>query len=336
MKYDAAVRAFPVIRQSALSAFDACALEAFFDETFGNYHTHPQGRGSIFHAVAAETLREMVRNDERVADIDMVHDILEQQLAQREPGPDGVMPVPMKEIAELRITTKKWALDNSFRIENIVSIEERYNHVLGYPDPVTGEAVARVVTGQPDLLLIDEAQDATVVDWKDTWGLPPESEISAGGFFQQRFYAMLVFGAYPSVQTVTLREFYPRYSQRREATIGREKFAELEAEFAALVERFDRAWTDHIESGAGEPINAEDGRALPIALTAFPPSPGAHCTYCKMPEHCPIMPEARGEGSITNAEQASAASGRLLVAKAIVKKEGASLRAWSRKTDRCR
>lgn len=333
--YSEARAAFPIIRQSALAAFDSCELASFFDQTFGNYHTHPQGRGSIFHATVAECLRIMIENDRRTMadDVDLAYDILEEQLRQQKPGPDGRLPVPMDQIAELRITVKKWAIDNAFSIENIVGVEDRYNMTLQYQDPETGEVVDRVVSGQLDVLMIDPLDDAVVIDWKDTWALPGPSEISEGGFFQQRFYAMLVFAAYPAVQTVTLREFYPRYSEARTATIERVKLPDLIAEFSALVERFDATWQSHLEPPTPEEmpaeletIDADDTDRHPADAPAFNPSPGSHCSYCKMPERCPLLPDARGAGSVTNREQAEEAAGQILVSKAVVKKQTDALK----------
>ena len=334
--YELARAAFPKVRQSLLSNFDSCELASFFDHTFGDYHTHPQGRGSIFHRTAAECLRLMVQNDERTIDVDTAYGVLEEQLRQHDAADDGNgrLPVPMDQIAELRITVKKWALDNSFTIENIVSVEDRYETAVPYIDPATSEVVQRVLTGQPDVLLIDPAGDATVIDWKDTWALPGESSISEGGFFQQRFYAMLVFTAYKAVQTVTLREFYPRFSEARTATIGREDLPELQSEFSALVERFDAAWTAHILSQDTMDDVTDDDAApleqLPLAPAEFNPSPGSHCSYCKMPERCGILPDARGSGSVTSLEQAEVAAAQHLVAKAVVKKTGDALRNWTR------
>lgn len=320
MSRAAAVAAFPTVRQSYLAAFDRCERAAFLDHEFADYHTHAQGRGSLFHATAAECLRLMVVHNTPVIDVDLAYDILEEQIRQHDTPPGDRLPVPARELAELRITVKKWATDNSFSVHNVVGIEERLQHEVHYV--LDGEVIPRTLTGQLDVLLIDASGEATVIDWKDTWALPGPSDVSEGGYFQQRFYAMLVFAAYPAVHTVTLREFYPRYSEARTATIGREKLPDLEAEFSALVDRFDAAWEAHLTD---PPERAE---VEPWVAPAFAPSPGAHCSYCTMPERCPIMPHARGAGSVTDEAAAEDAAAQLLVAKAIVKKNTDALKAW--------
>lgn len=330
--YELARAAFPEVRQSLLANFDSCELSSFFDETFGDYHTHPQGRGSVFHRTVARCIRLMVENGEHTIDVDMAYAELEEALRQE--GEDERLPVPMDMVAELRITVKKWALENSFRIENIVSVEERYYCTVTYIDPETQEVVDRKLTGALDVLLIDAENEAIVIDWKDTWALPGPSEISEGGFFQQRFYAMLVFINYPSVQRVTLREEYPRYGEAREATIERPSLPELMAEFSALVQRFDAAWTAHIASRAELPVEEDETgitiKQLPIAPGEFAPSPGAHCSYCKMPERCPLLPAVRGAGSVTTREEAETAAAQYMVASAVRKKLGDALRAFTK------
>src|SRR6202012_5726323 len=87
-----------------------------------------------------------------------------------------------------------------------------------------GELRERVITGTLDCLLFEPPDGAVVLDWKDTWALPPmpkEAEaqgfddeelkgLSYHGYFQQRWYAYLVLRNYPRIERVTLREFYHR------------------------------------------------------------------------------------------------------------------------------
>jgi hypothetical protein len=51
-----------------------------------------------------------------------------------------------------------------------------------------------------DALMLEGTYDehAIVLDWKDMWKLPPETEVGFGGYFQQRFYAYLIFANYPT------------------------------------------------------------------------------------------------------------------------------------------
>ncbi len=138
-------------------------------------------------------------------------------------------------------------------IADLVDVEQRLNCTVHYPDGHGGH-VERVLTGALDALFVEgaEADHAIVLDWKDTWGIPGPQEVSFGGYFQQRMYALLVMRNYPSVQRCTLREVYPRFAPGepedpgypmnvRQATVWRSDLEEVEAELVALVERFDRA-----------------------------------------------------------------------------------------------
>ena len=156
-----------------------------------------------------------------------------------------------------------------------------------------------------------------MVDWKDSWALPPQKSLSSEGYFQQRFYAALVMLRYPSIEKVTLREHYVRYSESRESTVFRSQLADILEEISALCERWDRTW----EHGKW-PL--KDGEELKL----FTPSPGAHCTYCPAPGKCPIFPAARVSGAITDAETAEVWAAEQIVAKSAVKQRDAALKAW--------
>lgn len=150
---------------------------------------------------------------------------------------------------------------------------------------------------------------AIVLDWKDTWGIPGPQEVSFGGYFQQRFYAWLVLNQphYKSIEKLTLREFYVRYSEPREAVVWRNQLDDITMEMAALVERFDRA----------------------VETKVFVPTPGKHCSYCLRPTACPIPKNVRGAGKIETQEEAERAARRLIVATAIVNQEKDALNAWA-------
>ena len=178
---------------------------------------------------------------------------------------------------------------------------------MRYPHPMGG-TVPRKLTGKLDATILEESEDGMVViDWKDTWGMPPETEVSFEGYFQQRFYAWLIFANYPSITRVTLREFYARFSATREATVTRADEPELHSELSALAERFDRSWTERV----------------------FPASPGKHCNYCIRPGACPIPEFARGDGRIIDEAAAEDFARQLIVGEQVVKGARAALRAYS-------
>lgn len=334
--YPKAIESFPEIRQSLLSAFDACALETKFEIEYRHgWSTHPQARGQLFHRFAARALEAMNSMDEGQIEVDValaiLHEVLRQDDIDREcpecgtteiePGVDhgdrrcanghlfetDLVNVPMAHVKDLYWIVKKWASENEFDIANLVDIEKRLVANVRYV--VDGIGVERLLTGQLDALLVEGDYDdhAIVLDWKDTWGLPSPTDVSFEGYFQQRFYGWLVMRNYKPIEKVTLREYYVRRSVVREATIWREQLDDIEAELSALAERFDRS----VEEGT------------------WVPTPGKHCSYCPRPTACPIPRFARGEGRITDEKDASERARQLIVAQAIVKQNTEALAAWA-------
>jgi hypothetical protein len=338
--FPAAVERFPRIRQSWLSTFDNCALASQFETQFGEgWSSHPAARGQIVHRTLARCLKIMWERNEPYIPVDValaeLDDVIRQADVAIDEMGDEIVSIPVREIAEARITVKTWAMHTSWPVGDFAGIEKRLHTTLSYPDGDGGQ-VARMVTGRLDLLLILESgEHAFVIDWKDTWGIPSErlgvtrvdaedpfegDNISEEGYFQQRFYALLVLHHYPRVQRVTLQEFYPRYSSgkvldrkgrpinpKREATVNRWQLGDIEAEMRALVERFDRAY--------------HTGR--------FRPAPGSHCSYCLRPEACTIFPAAKGVGRISSPAEAERMAGRLNVLDALKRQTTKALRAWS-------
>jgi hypothetical protein len=363
--YPTARERFPRLRQSLLSDFDNCALTSHFGLMFeGGWTSHPAGRGQLVHRTLARCLELMEEYGEAKATVDVALEVFEEVLAQRDypldpddPMGDHVVNLPLREIAEARITVKTWAHYQSYTVEDFAGIEKRLSIVLdAYPDTEGGEWIKRELSGKLDLLLIRD-DHATVVDWKDTWGIPSERlkikggvivggydedeaapsgpNISEEGYFQQRFYALLIFLTYPRIQRVTLREFYPRYASGavldrdnrpinpvREATVDRIALPEIEAEMRALVERFDRSREAYAKRRRRR---QKEERARRV----FTPSPGSHCYYCANPDECPIFPRARQEGRISSPEEAELYAGRLQVVRAVGRQIGKALRAFS-------
>lgn len=336
--YPKALERFPKIRQSTLSAFDSCSLAAKFESDYRRgWSTHPQARGQTFHRTAAACLRTMSRLGEPSIPVDAalahLHDSLRQvdvdricpacgsgkikrgvKDGMRTCGACGcrfeteLMNLPMKEVKELRMVVIKWANDNSWDIENLVDVEHRLDADVEYPDPAGG-SIRRTVTGQLDAMFIAPEQEdhAIVLDWKDTWGMPGPTDVSFGGYFQQRMYGWLLMRNYPSIQRVTLREFYVRYSEPREVTLWRDSLDDVEQEFSALVERFDRS----IHEGA------------------FTPTPGKHCHWCMRPTACPVLPEARGYGRVRTESESVVMTRQLVVAQAAVEQARNALMGWA-------
>jgi hypothetical protein len=339
--FPAAMQRFPRLRQSQLAVFDACALSSRFDmDLRSGWSSHPAARGQIVHRTIAKCLADMVAQGESRVPINVALQIFEEVLRQHdvpmepdEPMGDHVVSLPLREIASARVTIRTWAKYSRYDIEKIAGIEKRLRTTLSYPDPAGG-SVERELTGKLDLLLID-GTTATVVDYKDTFGIPPEGldrdghneeetpegdNISEQGFFQMRVYSLLVGDTYPRIERVVMREVYPRYlsgnaldrkgrpiNPVRQATIERYVLPEIRAEMSALVERFDRS----VETGV------------------FRPAPGSHCSYCPRPDACTIFPTARAEGRIGSLEEAEKVAGRLNTLDALKKQSTKALRAWA-------
>jgi hypothetical protein len=336
--FPASLERFPTLRQSRLSTFDKCALQAHFEEEYRHdWSGHPQARGQILHRVLARAMRTMYEQQSRSIETDVILELLFDTLAQGDidqecpscgaeiverhggrvkcaRGHDhrsSFVNIPFSEIKDLRWEVVKFAKlteDQPILIENLVDIEHRLRGELAYTG-TDGEPIRRVLTGQLDVLFLagEEEDEAVVIDYKSTWDLPAPSEVGFEGYFQQRFYAWLVMVNYPAIQSVTTREHYTRFSATREATVTRNELEYIEAELAALAYRFDKAF-------------GEDD---------FPPSPGRHCQLCPRPAACPIFPGVRQEGMITDDDMARRIAGEALVAKAAYEQRQKALKAWT-------
>jgi hypothetical protein len=332
--YPKAIADFPKVRQSLLATFDACGLATRFElEHRQGWSSHRAALGQIVHRTLARCFEAMEDAGEEQIPVDVAMTIYDEVIRQADVPLEGDhlgdedVPIPLRLIAEGRIIVKTFALYTRWSVSDFVGIERRYDTILTYPDG-NGGHVERVFTTKPDLVMIGPSgEHATVVDHKTGWGLPPEhpdtvgdDALSEGGYFQQRAHALVVFRAYPRVQRVTSREFYPRYasgtvtdrkgqplSPVREATIDRWALPEVEAEMSALIERFDRAYESSV----------------------WRPSPGTHCAYCVRPEACTIFPGARVEGRIGSQVEAERLAGRLQVLDALKRQTTKALRAWS-------
>ena len=338
-----ALKAKPTLRQSLLGSFDNCALSTKFEMTYRKgWDSHPQGRGQLTHRTLARCLEEMHRQGETKIEVDVARAILHEVLRQEdvdkvchEPGCDelarflpltkrpkngkpllcpkghrhysDVVNVPMEQVKDLYWIVTKWAHENAFDVANLIDVERRLEVPISYPNP-KGGMVERRLTGQLDALLLDAADPShgIVLDWKDTWALPPVTEVSFEGYFQQRFYALLVMRNLRNISKLTLREFYVRFSEPREVTIFREDLDSIEQEFSALAERFDRAFETN----------------------NWKPTPGKHCNFCPRPAKCPIPVFVRDEGRIIDADHAAKVAAQLLVAEIVVSKSKAALKAY--------
>jgi len=307
--YPKALEEFPRVRQSTLSDYDECGLMSLFERRYRKtFSDAASGRGIIWHRAAAKMLREMAAHGEERIEVDVALAIMLETLRQADVPIADMVNVPMSEIHDLLWMTKKFASETQWNIAGLVDIEQRLDTVVRYPNPYGGQ-VDRVFTGQLDALFAEgeNLEHGIVIDWKTGWWLPPPSEISESGFFQQRAYALLGFKNHAPLTSITLREFYPRYSQPRQATLYRDQLDEIELTMSALIERFDRS----------------------VEEETWHPSPGNHCGHCPRPTACPIFPTARRRGRIRNAEEAEEVVAQILVAEKAIKQNKEAAKAWA-------
>lgn len=329
MSLDEVIAGLPMVRHSLMAKFDDCPLSCYFELKLAQgWSTHPQARGTIFHRFAAEALREMKRQDSKGIPKGVALAILEEVLEQRDVHPTERVRVPLREIPLLRMAASKFAKDNEFTIRNIVDVEKRLTAPLSYVDD-EGTIRERMLTGQLDVLVADRENDkgAIVIDWKDTWGLPPERKaddrdaaeagLSYHGFFQQRFYGWLVMKTYRDIDKVTLREFYPRRSKARPAAIYRKDLERVEKELSNIVLELDRC----LASGKPKKLEFPD-------VAPWNPQPGKHCFYCVAGHRCPIEVDAREAITVRTPDEARDAVARLQVAEAVRKSHRGALRPY--------
>jgi len=306
------------LRRTMLEKLDECALSAKFELDGTPFNTHPQAAGILFHRAMAEILRTMMRQGEQEIPSQEAVEILYEAARQRDVPPAERVRCSWRDLALVRLGVVKCVTDNRFSIEKIVSIEERLTVPIVYVDD-QGEIVTREISGQPDVLLAELADTAVILDWKLTWALPPErktptdhdqqfgSHVSYEGYFQQRFYALVVMRTYPQIQRVRLREYYPLRGKVRVATVTRERLEHIEREMALLVYEHDR-------------LVREQG--------PWRPSPGKHCGYCRAPIKCPLTPEEKAEGAIISNEMAERYAAEREVADEVRKRRTEALKVW--------
>jgi hypothetical protein len=270
--------------------------------------------------------------------------ILLETCHQRGVPTDDIVRVPMRQMPELRMAVDKFAKDNSFSTEKIVDIERKLSAEITYADE-HGEVRRRTITGTLDCLLFDppaegKAAGAVVIDWKDTWALPPvpqdnESQgyddeelkgLSYHGYFQQRWYGYLVMRAYSNVHRVTLREFYPRKTKVRKATVHRHQMETIEQEIGVVVHALDRA----LMQGKPNLTVGADGMVDIDELAWWKPQPGKHCGFCNKPTACPIEEDVRvaNGGAATSQKMIETLAARWLVADRIRKLAREAIKAW--------
>lgn len=317
---DEVIAAYPAYRQTLLSNMDNCALSVRFDLEAIDTTNAVQARGIIFHRFAAEYLRTLKATGQTTMPHEEVMQILVEASRQRDVPDDRLVVVPARERRLLRIAALSLGGMN-LDMRRLIAVEEKLETTVRYDHPEHGP-VERTISGTPDAILADPPNGAVILDWKTAPSAPAAQKtdehgnhvqshwtgdhehVSYQGYFQQRFYAMLMLDNYPSAERATLREYYPIPRESRNATVPRDALEHVRTEMAVIVEHLDRA----LEGGSDGPV--------------WLPSPGKHCGYCSRPASCPIEREARAiEGGIASDAHAERIAAEVAVAD-VVRTEG--------------
>jgi hypothetical protein len=312
------VEVFPAYRQSLLGEVDNCALSALFDLQGYPYTTAEQARGIIFHRFAAEMLRTLSASGETQMPHEEVMRILYEASAQRDVPPQARVVVPARQRRMLLIAALALA-DIRLDMSRLISVEERLFTTVRYDGP--DGPVERLISGQADALLADPPNGGGCLDWKTAPSAPAKGEqphwtgdhlhVSYEGYWQQRFYALLIMDNYPMMDYVKFREYYPIPRESREALIPREALEHIRQEITLVVEFLDRALMGGSEAGE------------------WRPSPGKHCAWCRRPQDCPIERSARAtRGGVTDADQAAKIGAETVLAKTVYDEGREAMKAW--------
>lgn len=291
------------LRQSLARAFDECPQAAKWSAENPDFTTPPQALGSAFHLVAEEILRTLKVTGERALKGRGDEGGTEEALAiMREVLASDECPhLDVEQQADLRWMVLLFSR-HEWSANRIVAIEERLFWDVPCPD-----GVVRTLTGTPDLLVLNPPAGVIIPDFKTGWAMPPAPRdgdwskqggrpyLSDRGTFQLDVNGFLVMKNYPAIEHATLREFHIRLDETREAVLRRDELEHVEHRIGLLLMRLDRTLTGELEPEARS---------------------GKHCSYCPKPQECPIPPDERGEGKITDDDVAAAVARRLPVVEA--------------------
>lgn len=302
-------------------------------------------RGSLMHAAIAETLRTLWRSNEpRFESTEDVIAILREVHSR---GPWIVTPADMFGVRHSDGTTAQRGI-----VQMIASFAEehwtpsRFWVIEGAEMPFVGESrmtaeiicpdgEVRMLSGAPDLIIAAPPSGAIIIDHKQSMAKPttprepppdgrPIEGIQymtdpAGDYFQLIAYGYLAMRAFPSIQTVTLKEMSWRWmGNPRVATIRRDDLEHIEPYLATLMMQFDQA--------------IREGECSEVAQ----PRAGSMCQKrCSVKRSCPIPREERGVGSVHDEASADAEAKRWHVVKALDPDQRAALKAIHAETGYC-
>lgn len=306
-----------VYRQSLLRGFTICPRRTKHgllvgDDMVTGWVERYGDLGTAFHEFAAEYLRTLYRQGQGQMPTQEAVEVMYEVL--------GRLPftLPFEQLDELRWLVLGFC-DLLWNPKRILALEETLTAEIVCPD---GEV--RTLKGQPDVLLADPPDWLIVADYKSGRGRPrgPRTEPEVGevveerkylsDLFQGDVYSLLALRRYPTAQGVIFRELHLRSGQIRQGRLTREQLEHVERKLAVVMMNLDRA----ISGGEDSPLWA--------------PRPGSHCTrQCPVVRSCPIPFEQRGDGAISDADDAHNAARRFAVLEGERKALIEQIKAWS-------
>jgi hypothetical protein len=303
-----------VVRQSTLRSYDQCPRRAVAEaqREFSDYSHPPAALGTAFHMVAEEMLRTMrATGNARIPSEEAI--VIMREVIARPDCPH----LSVDLLRELRIVVVQFS-----RLEwpapRVIALEERLWAEVPCPD-----GIVRRITGKPDVLIADPPGGAVCLDYKVSWAVPATPRdgdytrdqgrryLSDRGIFQLDTNGLLIMRSYPAIGRVSLREYYPRLNEFREAWLDRDELEHVERHLGLLAMRFE-------QSMAG--------------LLVPEPRPGRWCSHCPVSRACPVPQEDRGVGVIDTEELANAEAARWDVIKTLGEQQRKALKAWHEET----
>lgn len=283
-----------VMRQSTLATWSRCTLSALFELEMGERYSHEMSRGSLAHRALAEIVQTLWRSGESKMPPGEGNVILDEVLAQVGVPSRDVLVIPSEERIHLRKFVTRLCEDWSWDAHRILAVERRFDMPIECPD-----GVVRILTGQPDVLMVGAPDELVVTDAKSGYGPPktprtddpkdPRAYLTDRGHYQLDAYGLLGMYHYPRAQRCTLREIHPlapEERQERSAELRRENMDEVALLIGADLMNLERALTEGKDS------------------EIWKPTPGRQCSWCVKRSACPRANDERQVGQIENQAQA--------------------------------
>jgi hypothetical protein len=303
-----------VVRLSTLRTFDQCPDRGVREArwTFNDYSHSPAALGTAAHMVMEEMLRTLWRQGEDRMPTQEVVEIMREVTARPDCPHLSVAQLRDLRVIVLQLARVPWPA------KRLVALEERLWADVPCPD-----GKRRKITGRPDAVFASPPHGAAIVDLKTSWAVPPAPRgddatrdngrpyLSERGTFQLDVQGLLIMRAFPAINHCTLREYYPRLNEIREATLERDDLEHVEQHLGLLAQRFEMSMS---------------GELTPE------PRPGKWCSHCSFVRECSVPDEDRGEGLLTSADAAQDEANRWITVRSLADTQRKTLKAFHEET----